>query len=213
MRMYLSSFRLGEHPEHLRGLIDRAGPVAVIANAADGAPAEVRAAAVQFELDALDGIGLAAVEIDLRDHTDDAAGLTERLERHPTLWVRGGNVFVLRAAMARSGADRAITDLVRRDRLVYAGYSAGPCVAGPHLRGLETVDDISQVQSTYGCEPVWEGLGLLEHPFVPHVDSPGHPETGDCTRLAERWDREGVTHHALRDGQALVIRGEEERIV
>jgi dipeptidase E len=213
MRLYLSSFRLGDHPEHLLGLVDRPGPVAVIANALDGADPDRRRAAVAQELGALTGLGLDAVEVDLREHADDAPGLTRRLERHPAVWIRGGNVFVLRVAMAASGADHAITDLVRSDRLVYAGYSAGPCVAGPHLRGLEEVDDLSEVERAYGGEPVWEGLGLLDRVFVPHVDSPGHPETADATRLAGRLRDEGVEHWALRDGQALVVDGDSVRTV
>jgi dipeptidase E len=208
MRLYLSSFRLGERAEHFLDLVRGHGPVAVVANAMDGTDAQRRRAAVQLEVDALAGIGLDAVEVDLREHTGDAKGLAARLRRHPALWVRGGNAFVLRAAMARSGADAAIVELVAQDALVYAGYSAGPCVAAPSLHGLEAVDDVAEVQRTYGCGVVWQGLGLLQQPFVPHVDSPAHPETADCTRLARRWDREGVAHHALRDGQALVVDGD-----
>jgi len=213
VRLYLSSFRLGDHPEHLVRLIDRPGPVAVVANAMDFAAPDVRQAAVRLELDALAEVGLAAVEVDLREHTDDAAGWLERLDRHPALWLRGGNVFVLRSALQASGADAAIMELVGRDRVVLAGYSAGPCVLGPTLHGLETVDDVTQVERTYGREPVWAGLGVLAHLFVPHVDSPAHPETADCSRLAERYRREHVDHRALRDGQALVVEGGAERVV
>ena len=213
MRLYLSSFRLGDHPEHLRDLVDGPGPVAVIASALDGADPDRRRAAVAQELGALAVLGLDAVEVDLREHADDSPGLTRRLAAHPAVWIRGGNVFVLRAAMAASGADLAITDLVHSDRLVYAGYSAGPCVAGPHLRGLEEVDDPSEVEHAYAGEPVWDGLGLLDRVFVPHVDSPGHPETEDATRLAGRLRDEGVEHWALRDGQALVVNGDSVRVV
>jgi dipeptidase E len=209
--MYLSSFRLGEHPEHLLELIDRAGPVAVLAHAMDGAPAERRRAAVQLEIDALASIGLQAVELDLR--LGDPARVAERLAEHPALWLRGGNAFVLRAALAATGADAAIVELVRGDQLVYAGYSAGPCVAGPTLRGLEAVDDISEVLPTYGCEPVWDGLGLLDRPLVPHVESPGHPESADCTRLSRQMSDAGLRHWAVRDGQALVVDGDDERLV
>jgi dipeptidase E len=209
--MYLSSFRLGERPEHLLQLIDRAGPVAVLAHAMDGAPVERRRAAVQMEIDALASIGLQAVELDLR--LGDPARVAERLAEHPALWLRGGNAFVLRAALAATGADAAIVELVRGDQLVYAGYSAGPCVAGPTLRGLEAVDDISEVLPTYGCEPVWDGLGLLDRPLVPHVESPGHPESADCTRLSRQMSDAGLRHWAVRDGQALVVDGDDERLV
>jgi dipeptidase E len=35
---------------------------------------------------------------------------------------------MLRYALYRSGADGAFRDLLAAGRLVYAGYSAGPCV-------------------------------------------------------------------------------------
>lgn len=213
MRLYLSSFRLGGHPEHLLRLLRGQGQVAVISNAMDGATSDVRRSAVQLELDALAGIGLDAVDVDLRDHVDDSSGMHERLELHPALWVRGGNTFVLRSVMVASGADTAIVDLVRRGRVVYAGYSAGACVLAPDLDGLEAVDDVSEVQRTYGREPVWGGLGLLGHAVVPHVDSPGHPETADCTLLAQRYERAGVAHLALCDGQALVVDDAGEQVV
>lgn len=49
MRMYLSSFRLGDHPEQLLELLGGAGvrsEIAVIANALDGQPEDARKAAV-----------------------------------------------------------------------------------------------------------------------------------------------------------------------
>ncbi|MGI8986327.1 MAG: hypothetical protein ACR2GM_05975 [Nocardioidaceae bacterium] len=100
-----------------------------------------------------------------------------------------------------------------RDRVVCACYGAGPCVLGPGLRGLETVDDAVEVTRTYGREPVWDGLGVLARAIVPHVDSPGRPETADCDRLRGRYRREGVAHRALRDGQALVVEGDTQRMV
>jgi dipeptidase E len=55
---------------------------------------------------------------------------------------------------------------------------------------------------------VWEGLAVLDHAIVPHVDSPDHPESAACTRVAERYRVEGVPYVALRDGQVLVVDGE-----
>jgi dipeptidase E len=207
MRLYLSSFRLGDHPEHLLALIDKPGAVGVIANAVDGAPSEVRVAGVQYEVDALASLGLVAEELDLRDYVDDHAAIETRLSAYPALWLRGGNAFVLRAAMARSGADRAIVELLRRDAVVYAGYSAGPCVLAPSLSGLELVDTPEDVREIYGIAPIYTGLGILDFAFVPHFESPGHPETEDIGKVAARYRRTGVPQRTLRDGQALMVNG------
>jgi len=47
VRLYLSSFRMGDHPEHLAALVGAGGRRAVvIANAMDDTPAEVRRSGV-----------------------------------------------------------------------------------------------------------------------------------------------------------------------
>ncbi|MGH3461175.1 MAG: Type 1 glutamine amidotransferase-like domain-containing protein [Kribbellaceae bacterium] len=202
MRLYLSSFRLGDHPERLVAMVEPPGRTAVVCNAIDTEPADVRAEMVAAELDWLTELGLRPEELDLR--TDDPA----RLASFDAMWVRGGNVFVLRDALRRSGADQVVVDLLGKDALVYAGYSAGPCVLAPSLRGLEICDDVSLV-----AEPIWDGLGVLDHAIVPHLDSPGHPETELVERVAALYETIDVPYQPLSDGQVLVIDGESRQLV
>ena len=129
MRLYLSSFRMGDHPEHLTAL---AGPAArtavVIANAMDGAPHEVRRNAVGLELTALADLGFTARELDLRDYFG-AAGeqrLRGDLSRAAVTWLRGGNTFVLRHALARSGGDVVFRDLLAAGANIVAVGQLGP---------------------------------------------------------------------------------------
>ena len=204
MRLYLSSFRLGDQPEQLLGLLTGDGPVAVVANAMDRAPFDVRAAGVVRELNDLRSLGLDAVELDLRAYWDNPDGLGAALAEHRMLWVRGGNTFVLRVAMSRAGADDVFTDLLRRDALVYAGYSAGCCVLAPSLGGLELVDPPAGVTTAYGLEPQWDGLGLLPFAIVPHFRS-DHPERELVEALYVHYTNTGVPHRTLSDGDALII--------
>jgi dipeptidase E len=113
----------------------------VIANALDDAPQEIRRAGVERELAALGELGFDAAELDLRDYFNDSDGLRRDLSQVALAWLRGGNVFMLRYALRHSGGDDAFTGLLAEDALVYSGYSAGPCVLSPSLRGLEAVDD------------------------------------------------------------------------
>src|SRR5919201_486313 len=205
LRLYLSSFRMGDRPERLVELVEPGRRAAVVANAMDDASPEVREEGVQRELVALAELGLDVEELDLREYFDPPGRIAAELRRYGLVWLRGGNVFMLRFALATSGADAALVELLRRDELVYAGYSAGPCVLGPTLRGFEDVDDPAAVEAVHGAPPVWEGLGVLDYVIVPHVDSPGHPETERCEALAERYRIEGVPHRTLRDGEAIVI--------
>lgn len=207
MKLYLSSFRLGDHPERLVALLPPAARVAVICNSIDTEDPAVRAEKVADELTWLTGLGLRPDELDLR--TCAGEELRARLSEYDGLWVRGGNVFVLRVAMARSGADKVLPELIRSETLVYAGYSAGPCVLVPSLRGLELCDDIGAVDG----ELIWDGLGVLDHAIVPHLDSPGHPETELLAQVAELYERTGVPYLPLRDGQALLIDGDHRELV
>jgi len=197
---------MGDRPEHLVELLDAPGPVAVIANALDGASDDVRREGVERELGALAELGLDAEELDLREYFGARERLAAELPRYRLVWVRGGNTFMLRHALAVSGADKILAGLLAQDSLVYAGYSAGCCVLAPSLRGLELVDEPEAVAEAYGVPPIWNGLGLLEYAFVPHVDSPDHPETEACGRLAEHYRATGVGHRTLRDGEAIIVR-------
>jgi dipeptidase E len=203
VKLYLSSFRLGDHPERLVALLPPDARVAVICNSIDAEDPAVRREKVADEITWLTDLGLRPEELDLRSSTG------EKLAEYDGVWVRGGNVFVLRAALARSGADQILPDLIRDERLVYAGYSAGPCVLAPSLRGLELCDDADAVDG----EIIWDGLGLLDHAIVPHLDSPGHPETELLEKVAGLYVRTGVPYLPMRDGEALVIDGNHRELV
>jgi dipeptidase E len=214
VRLYLSSFRMGDHPERLMALVrDGDRRTVVIANALDDAPDGIRRAGVDRERAALGELGFDAAELDLRDYFGDEGRLRRDMSSVALAWLRGGNVFMLRYALRRSGGDTIFRGLLAEDALVYAGYSAGPCVLSPSLRGLEAVDDADAVTRIYGSQPVWDGLVLLDEAFVPHYQSPGHPETAAIGQVAERYRAAGIPHRTLRDGQALLINGGETAIV
>lgn len=202
MRLYLSSFRTGNHPD---ALLAMAGGrrTALIANAADAWPADVRTALVRRDLEDLGAAGLDVTLADLRE-----PGTVHTLAVYDVLWVRGGNVFMLRRVLADSGADTVLLDLVRADALVYGGYSAGACVLAGDLTGLAHVDDPDVV-----AEPLMTGLGLLDRPFVPHVRSPGHPETTACDEVSAAYTAAGQPHWALRDGEVLLIDGDRTELL
>ena len=97
-------------------------------------------------------------ELDLREFIARPDELEATLTESSLLWVRGGNTFVLRAQLARSGGDVVLDRLLRDDALVYAGYSAGACVLAPSLVGLEFTDDPGEVASTCNVETRWDGM-------------------------------------------------------
>lgn len=210
MRLYLSSYRLGDHPESFAAMVTGGRRGWIIMNALDGEDEERRRADVAVQLADLRSIGLKAEDFDLREH--DAAHLADRFGSPDFVWVRGGNVFTLRAAMAVSGLDALIVERLRADALVYAGFSAAACVLAPSLSGLEQCDPPEVARETYGIVRT-DGLGILDRPVVPHLDSPSHPGTHLLGRVAESYERAGQPFWALRDGEALVVDGEDPMIV
>jgi dipeptidase E len=205
---------MGDHPEHLVSLVGADGRRSVvIANAMDDAPPDLRRASVELESAALADLGLDAAELDLRDYFGQQQRLRQDLSGVTMAWLRGGNTFMLRYALYRSGADTVFRELLAANALVYAGYSAGACVLSPSLRGLELVDDADAVTRAYGSPPLWDGLALLHEAFVPHYRSPGHPETAAIERVVTRYRAEGTAYRALHDGQAVLVNGPETKIV
>jgi dipeptidase E len=214
VRLYLSSFRMGDYPEYLMALLGGEGRRSVvIGNAMDHAPPEVRRAGVERELTALADLGVSAAELDLRGYFGHQRRLRRALAGVSMAWLRGGNTFMLRYVLDRSGAGELFRELHAADALVYAGYSAGACVLSPSLRGLELVDDAEAVTRAYGSSPLWDGLGLLQEAFVPHYRSPGHPETPAMEAVVTRYRAEGIPYRTLHDGQALLVNGPDTKVV
>jgi dipeptidase E len=207
MRMYLSSFRVGDRVAELPSLVGGGHHAAIIGNALDGEDRDRRRAGVELESAALAEAGLTSEEIDLRDYFDDSLEVEARLRNFDLLWLRGGNVFMLRYALHRARADRAIQRLLVRDEVAYGGYSAGACVLGPTIRGFERTDDPSIVERVYGQPPIWVGLGVVPYVVVPHVDSPVHPASVALSGPAEHYEAVGVAVRRLRDGEVLIIGG------
>jgi dipeptidase E len=199
MRLYLSSLYAGSRGDELVRQVGAGGRVAVVANAMDGEPA--RADELRRELDELTGLGLDPVQLDLRDH--DRASTESFLAGCAGLWVRGGNTFVLRAAMASSGLDELLPGLLERDAIAYAGWSAGGCVLAPSLDGVELCDDPRAVERVYGVPARWDALGVVDVVVVPHVG------TDTCVdETIRRYDADGTAYLPLRDGEAVALDGE-----
>lgn len=217
MRLYLSSFRLGDHAEELAKLVGENKRTAVVFNAADGYDVADREARLDQELDLLKSVGLQPVELDLREYFgggDGGQAVLSRLDGIGLVWVRGGNTFVLRKAVAASGFDRAVSELLDRDAVVYGGYSAGVCLLAPTLAGIELCDDPDEVPEGYeGLAHHVDGLGLLPFAVAPHFRSPEHPESAVMDEVVEAFLEHRTPFVALRDGDVIIQDGTAVRVL
>lgn len=212
MKLFLASYRFGAHFEEFAALSAGLTRVAVVANAADGWPDSARESGVASEIRTFRELGFQAAELDLRRFGGSAGELESELDSVDIVWVRGGNTFVLMSQLNRSGGDSAITARVRAGSLIYAGYSAGACVAQQSLHGIEAADDPAEVRETTGDEVPRNGLGLVDVSFVPHFRSI-LDEDGAGERMVARYERENIAHLTLTDEQVYLVDGDRsERI-
>jgi len=206
MRLYLSSWRVGDRAGSLLALLGSGKRAALIENALDlssEAAREMHRTEVYDPAVELASLGIGVTRLDLRQYFGRPEALAAALAGYDLVWVTGGNTFVLRRAMKASGFDDLITRMLDSDEIVYGGFGAGAVVAGPGLGGMQLFDDAGAVPHGYDPETVWDGLGLIDHAIVPHYRSP-HPETAAAERTTRHLAGQGLRYRALRDGEVIV---------
>lgn len=204
MKLYLSSFKFGDNPTQLADLTGENKEVAVIMNAADPYGPAKRPQYLASELDSLYRLGLKGHELDLRHYFGNVSGLAQSLGSVGLIWAMGGNAFVLRRAMKLSGFDHIVPDLVRQNKVVYGGFSAGAVVAGSSLRGIDLVDNPDVQVEGYDNAPAWDGMNLVPWVLVPHYKS-DHPESQAIDSTVAYLNREHIAYKTLSDGDVLMV--------
>ena len=209
MRLYLSSYRIGDRAGALLAMLGFGERAAIISNALDAISPKARRIHREEVYDPraeLASLGIWGEDFDLRGFFGQKEALSKELMGYDLVWVMGGNAFTLRRAMKQSGFDAVISGMLDRDEIVYGGFSAGAVVAGPSLDGFELMDDPSELPPTYEHNPVREGLNLIDFAIVPHYRSP-HPEAAAAERCARYFAAQKRPFRALRDGEAIVWTG------
>lgn len=209
MKLFLSSYRAGDHTDRLRDFIDDGTKLAVITNAKDYKNPEERKESVQDLMSFFADQELNAEELDLRHYINLPDELEKRLESYGAVWLAGGNTFLLRHALKVSGADKILESKVRGGLLAYLGESAGAILATPSLEGVQYEDDPDVVEEQYGEEPIYEGLGFVPYAIVPHWGS----AWSGTDSMVELLEADGVKYKTLADNQVLIINGDREEIL
>ena len=211
MKLYLSSFGLGNRPEQLVNLTGAGKNAVVIMNALDH-DKEARQRWLPNEIEALNKLGYITEELDLRKYFKQPFELQKYLSSKDLVWVNGGNTFVLRSAMRQSGFDEIITKRLKEDSIVYSGFSAGCVVLHKDLHGLEITDDPTLIPEGYESEIIWEGLGLINFNIAVHYQS-DHPESELTEKEIVYYQTNNIPYKTLKDGQIIVINGEQIQIL
>ncbi|HEX7042588.1 MAG TPA: Type 1 glutamine amidotransferase-like domain-containing protein [Patescibacteria group bacterium] len=199
MKFFLSSFKLGRNPEKLFELFGANKRIAIIPNAKDNYDPKYRKERLEEERNSLNNLGLIPEEVDLKDYFGREESLESVLDKFGGVWVVGGNTFVLRVAMRKSGFDKWIKEKLSDKEFVYAGYSAGICILAPTLKGLDIVDNPKEVE-----EVIWEGLGILDYSIAPHFRS-DHPESESVEKEVEYLKKNNMSFKTLSDGDIIIL--------
>jgi len=207
MKFYLSSYEIGNEGKRLQELVSQNNrKVAYISNALDFATdLERRRQGEEKDISDLEDLGFTVELVDLRNYFGNKKGLEKKIRGFGAIWVRGGNVFVLRQAMKLSGFDVLLKNLAGADNnILYGGYSAGICVLAPSLRGLELVDDETQKPYTEQSKIIWDGTGILDYAIVPHYKS-DHPESEAVNKLIDYYVEKKIPFKTLKDGEVIIM--------
>lgn len=204
MKLYLSSYRIPT-PKALVTLLGKElnqTTVALIPNAKDYYTQKPWNVTVGSLVDYMQQLGLTVDIVDLRQHHNPSA-LKEKLTSYDLIWAMGGNTYMLRYEMRRSGFDRIISELLDNGK-VYGGDSAGALVAGASIAGVELADN-----PDFAEEIVLEGLRLIPSVVLPHVDN---PEFAEVLPVFKKLHQDKVIIE-LKDSQAIIIDGSQQSIV
>jgi dipeptidase E len=202
MKLYLSSIRIPA-PEDLSTLFGKSlsdTSVGLIPNAEDYYAKRPRDFVVNDLVGYMQRLGLKVDIIDLRDY-DSPEELKNKLTDYDLIWAMGGNTYMLRYEMQRSGFDEIIRELLDKG-VVYGGDSAGALVAGSSTAGVESADE-----PAFAEEVIKDGLNLVPFVVMPHVDN---PEFADVMPVVRKLHKNMIE---LKDSQAVIFDGDKNWIV
>ncbi len=206
MKYYLSSYKFGNQVEVLQKLKPENPKLGHINNSRDwvGASPEIAAQYQKEEIHFLNELGFEAEALDLKSYFNKEDALREKINSLGSLWVSGGNTFVLRMAMRLSGFDTIFEELKNRKDFLYGGYSAGICILCESLKPIEMVDDPDNFPFPEIQSPIYEGLGVFNYALMPHYDS-DHFESEAIGKEIQRCIDNQWLFKALRDGDVIIL--------
>ena len=203
MILYISSYKLGNKTDVLTQWIgENSNQIALIPNSRDAYPdGERKDRGLAGDVRSLEELGFDVTVLSLKNYFGKQERLRAELRAFSAFFAVGGNTFVLRRAMKRSGFDACLKELSGSDHYLYGGYSAGICLLAPNMHGIELADD--PAADPYGSEAIYEGLGLIDYLPVPHYRS-DHPESEAMEGVVEYLKNNGIKYVILRDGDVII---------
>lgn len=204
MKLYLSSYKLGNNIDELKKWIEEKGnKIILIPNSRDiYEDGERLRSGINKDAEMLRELGFDVEIISLKKYFGNSKQLEIDFANYHAFFVIGGNSFALRKAMQLSGFDEYLKKQVNNPNFLYSGYSAGICVLSPSLLGLNLVDE--PLNPYNNNEVIYEGIGLLDYVPVPHYKS-DHPESEAVDDVVKYMLENNIKYQPLRDGEVIVV--------
>lgn len=203
MKLYLSSYKIGNYENELKNWIKNNGnKIVLIPNSRDIYPdSERKANGINNDVSLLETIGFNVKVLSLKEYFGNYNKLKNDLKDYKAFWVIGGNTFALRKAYELSGFDKFLKEISNKDDYLYGGYSAGICVLAPKLQGLDLVDE--PINPYNDEDVIYDGIGLLDYLPIPHYKS-DHPESELVDKTVEFCNKNKITYKTLSDGDVFI---------
>lgn len=205
MKLYLSSYRIPtpQDFQELAGKPLHELKIALIPNAKDFYTPRPWTVTNNELVHYMNQLGFSNIDtVDLRNYNNPTQ-LKNILLNYDVIWARGGNTYMLRYEMQRSGFDKIIGDLLESG-IIYGGDSAGALVAGTSIAGVEVADNPAFAESI-----VNEGLHLIPFVILPHADNPEFSEVMPIFKATHK----NTEILELKDSQAVIFQDNSHRIV
>ncbi len=157
---------------------------------------------LEYNIKVLKDVGFNVVLLDLKEYFNDNEKLVEDVKGYNAFYVRGGNVFVLRKAMSLSGFDKYLINNKGNDNILYIGESAGTCVLGKTLDGLDILDEPLNMYNN--DDVMYEGVGLVDFSPVPHYKSE-YVGVKIVDDTVEYMEKNNIKYRTIKDGEVIIL--------
>lgn len=176
--------------------------IVVISNAKDYKMADERTESMGELESFFESFDIETQELDLRHFFGRETDWGTELAKISAVWVAGGNTFVLRRALEFSGLFGPLQKAVQAGKILYLGESAGACIAGPDLSGVQYGDDPMIIPTGYiDSELLEDGFGFIGKHIVPHYLSAFE----GAAEMIDEYESTDVPYETLTDSQVLLV--------
>lgn len=129
---------------------------------------------------------------------DSNFNFKEFLSNYDFIFVSGGTAYILTYWMKKTGSLEIIRELIRDDKIVYGGESAGAIFAYKEIDTYKELDHPERAP-----EKVDEGLDVIDFAPIPHWKNQEFQE--GLQNIKNKFEEKGVKTYTITDEQGLFV--------